>query len=298
MPWFLFALLAAVFESIYYIAIKKVSAGKYVSQIAPIIFLSSAGVLFVAALFTGLPALQPNFWYYVVAATMINVVVIALYFRAFQLEDISLTLPLISFTPLFLLLTSFLLLHEFPQPAGLIGIVFIVMGSYVLYSNGAQHWPGPFRQLFHSTGARLMLLVAILFSIAANLSKQVILHSNPFFGAFTVHLAIGVVFLFWLLIRLASTKKKAGLGTTTLSPHFSPPLFTLLPLGFVLGIAALFESLALFQQIVPYVISVKRLSIFFGVLLGGMLFREKNLGRRTLGAMIMVVGVVIIALSS
>lgn len=289
MPWFLFALLAAVFESIYYIYIKKVSAGRSISQIAPIVFLSSAGVLFIASLLTGAPPLQPNFWPYLVAAAIVNVAAVALYFRAFQLEDISLTLPLISFTPIFLLLTSYLFLQEFPQPGGIAGIFLIVVGSYVLYSNGAQNWSDPFRQLFRSRGAQLMLLVAILFSIAANLGKLVILHSDPFFGAFTAHFAIGVLFLLWLLIRLVSSQKTAGSRTL-----FSRQQLVLLPLGFILGLAALFESQALFQQIVPYVISVKRLSIFFGVLLGGMLFRERNLGRRTLGAMIMVAGVVVI----
>lgn len=302
MLWFISAMLAALGECLYYISIKKIGVGKSLSQIAPAVFLSSAGVLLLASLLQGIPPLQPNFWYYLVTAAIINIAAVALYFRAFQLEDISLTLPLISFTPIFLLLTSFIFLQEFPQPVGIIGIVLIVAGSYVLYSNGnsnsinsnsVQNWSGPFRHLFRNKSARLMLLVAVLFSVAANLGKLVILHSDPFFGVFTVHLAMGLLFLLWRFIQSASALKTAESSTL-----FSSSSLALLLVGLVLGITAIFESQALFQQIVPYVISVKRLSIFFGVLLGGMLFRERNLGRRILGALIMVIGVIVIALSS
>ena len=45
---------------------------------------------------------------------------------------------------------------------------------------------------------------------------------------------------------------------------------------------------------VAYMVSVKRLSILFGVIYGVMLFRETNIKERLLGATVMVSGIVMI----
>ena len=51
------------------------------------------------------------------------------------------------------------------------------------------------------------------------------------------------------------------------------------------------------MQIVPYIISIKRMSIIFIVISGAIVFREPNIVRRLGGAGLMVIGAVIILLS-
>jgi uncharacterized membrane protein len=46
---------------------------------------------------------------------------------------------------------------------------------------------------------------------------------------------------------------------------------------------------------VSYMVSVKRLSILFGVIYGVMLFKETNIKERFLGATVMVSGIIMIA---
>jgi len=50
------------------------------------------------------------------------------------------------------------------------------------------------------------------------------------------------------------------------------------------------------MAIVPYVITVKRLAIFFSVLAGGLLLAERQLGGRITGAAVMIAVVAVIAL--
>jgi uncharacterized membrane protein len=50
------------------------------------------------------------------------------------------------------------------------------------------------------------------------------------------------------------------------------------------------------MAIVPYVITVKRLSLFFSVLFGGFLLHEQQIRGRILGAFIMILGAVMIGL--
>ena len=54
---------------------------------------------------------------------------------------------------------------------------------------------------------------------------------------------------------------------------------------------------AYLQAIVPFVISIKRLSVVFGVVLGGLIFHEKHILTRVAGALIMVAGSALIALA-
>jgi len=46
---------------------------------------------------------------------------------------------------------------------------------------------------------------------------------------------------------------------------------------------------------VSYMVSVKRLSILFGVLYGIMFFKETNIKERLLGATVMVSGIIVLA---
>ena len=50
------------------------------------------------------------------------------------------------------------------------------------------------------------------------------------------------------------------------------------------------------MTIVAHVISIKRISVFFSVLLGHFIFHEEGIKERSIGAAIMIVGVVFITL--
>ena len=45
-----------------------------------------------------------------------------------------------------------------------------------------------------------------------------------------------------------------------------------------------------------YMIAVKRLSVIFGLVYGGLVFQEKNIAMRTLGTLLMVAGAVMITI--
>jgi len=54
-----------------------------------------------------------------------------------------------------------------------------------------------------------------------------------------------------------------------------------------------FKAISLIE--VSYMVSVKRLSILFGVLYGIMFFKETNIKERFLGATVMVSGIIVLA---
>jgi drug/metabolite transporter (DMT)-like permease len=66
--------------------------------------------------------------------------------------------------------------------------------------------------------------------------------------------------------------------------------------GCLLFCHAIFHAWAISLTKAAYMISVKRLSILFSVITGGALFKEKNIKIRLLGAILMLLGAVIITI--
>jgi len=73
-----------------------------------------------------------------------------------------------------------------------------------------------------------------------------------------------------------------------------PTLFGLI--GLVVALAVITHLLAVSRIEVPYVISVKRTSLLFGILYGALWFKETNIKERFIGGIIMIIGISIITL--
>src|SRR2546430_12978278 len=106
MLWPLFALLTAVCESLKDVSGKKSlrDADEYVVAWALGAF--ALPVLLPALLFSGVPVIGPDFWIVLIADGTLNALAALLYIKAIKYSDLSITVPLVTFTPLFLLITS------------------------------------------------------------------------------------------------------------------------------------------------------------------------------------------------
>src|SRR5690606_20512891 len=82
-------------------------------------------------LYLGPEEMSNRFLWALLASSIIQLSVILLYFKAIKRSELSVTVPLITLTPLFMLLTSPIMIGEFPSPLGIVGIVLIVVGTYI-----------------------------------------------------------------------------------------------------------------------------------------------------------------------
>jgi len=183
MVWYVFAILGAIFDSTFYMLSKQLlkTIDQYV--LASGVFLSSFIVLLLISIYRGIPEIGAAFYQSVFVTGILNVVAAVLYFKALKMTDLSLSIPMISFTPIFLVFTSFFLLNEFPTAFGIVGILLIVVGSYILNTiKNSKHLLDPFKEMFRNRAILYMLIVAFLFSISANFDKIVVKISDPYFG--------------------------------------------------------------------------------------------------------------------
>ncbi|MDD1696043.1 MAG: DMT family transporter [Methanoregula sp.] len=309
MLWILLALLGAVTNAAYFIIIKN-----YITSLDPRIltgigFTLGGILLFVVSARIGFPVIGPEFFPAVAITVILNICGLSLIFRALSSSDLSLSMPMLSFTPVILIGTSYVILHEVPSFFGFIGICIIVSGSYVLnISAGHEHFLDPVRSMIRNRGSWYMLIVAFLFAVSISFDKIAMLNSDPFFGMALTVLAIGSAFLIisayshtvkmrrdaHLTHHIPEAKEQKDLQATPI------PLQQIAGLSFLIGLFVAIEAasinVAYTLQIVPYVIAIKRLSIIFMVLYGTIVLSEGDLEKRVMGATIMVAGAIIILL--
>ncbi len=285
MNWFALSCVTALTQAVKDTFLKR-SMAALDATTAMIGYCLSASVFLWLAVAAGPPvSLASSFWTWLAVGGVLGGVTYWLYGLALKAGDLSLTLPMLAFTPLFLLITSPLTLGEFPEPGGLCGIALVVAGAYVLNLRERKSGVlGPIKALWTRRGPRLMLAVAAIWSIGANLDKLGLRASSPLFWGAAVYTA---TFLALLGPRLV---KKSRAGRRLPLPPWPVVVAGLLE---AVGIVCQMHALPLTQ--VSYVIAVKRLSIVFGVLLGALVLREPDLAHRLPGALLMVAGVFFIA---
>jgi drug/metabolite transporter (DMT)-like permease len=287
MLWLILSLVTAFFESLRDVANKTSSTLHNDYVITWSLNAFTALLLLPLALFLGTPTITPPFWNALLAGSFLNAIAFLYFIKAIRLSDLSKVAPLTTFTPLFLLLTSPILVGEFPSSRGLVGIFLIVSGAYLL--NFAQRKSGylqPLRALINERGARLMLLVAFLWSLTSNFDKIGVQNSSPLFWVTTVYAANALWLFPLMLLKCQGWRQQIQ----------AKPL-PLLAIGGFNAIAVACQMTALSLTLVAYVIAIKRTSALFNVLWGRFIFQETGLKQRLLGTTIMVLGVTVIAVS-
>lgn len=224
-------------------------------------------------------SLTPYFLMVYISDLFLNIISLWLYFKSVSISPLSLCLPMLSFSPVFLIITSRIMLREEVSALGIVGILMVVVGSYILnISKVKAGLLEPFKSLVYEKGTRYMLIVSFIWSITANLDKHGVLMSSPLVWTFLMSFGIGFVGGVMLLLKNKTLTFKRSIILVSLADSLS----------------ALFQMIAISLIYVPYVISIKRMSIMFSSVMGYLIFKEKP---NFLGILIMLLGATIILLT-
>lgn len=242
-----------------------------------------------------------------------------LYQRSLAASPLSITIPYLSFTPVFLLLTAYVLVGESPRAQGVVGVAVVTLFGYLLslrtasplkaklsdpgsaggisssgraihvhpncgaaaggpltgvsrraaYAALADRALGPLAVLRKEPGCAYMLVVAAVWSLTASLDKLGCLHSPCLELYFAAQRAA---------IGLAGFAYAAGCSRGAFGYLRSE--FQLLVVISILELASiLFFMHAMQHLFTSYVVAIKRCSVLFSVLLGGLVFGERIAGR-------------------
>ncbi len=209
-----------------------------------------------------------------------------LFLKAIKATDLSLISPVTTLTPLFITILSPFVLGEIPGFYGAIGIGLSIFGGYILhFKKPGDNLLAPFYAIIHDRGMKMMLGVTFLWAVSSMLDRIGLKEVHPVYWAFIPYVGMSLL-LAPSLIGHSRQKMRQ------LRQHFGH--FVLLGL---LGTGAILLHLtAISLMIVAYVISVKRLRAIFGIIWGYLFFNERNIRYRLVGAVIMILGVLMISL--
>jgi uncharacterized membrane protein len=203
---------------------------------------------------------------------------------ALRRAPLSLVLPLLAFTPVFTVLTSAAVVGDRVSAEGFLGIGLVTAGAYLLNADlVSRRLTDPIWALVSSSGARRMLLVAFMWSLTSSLGRRgTLLYGALPFGILDVY---GMLALFTAITCLRAVQK-------TLTFNFDRRTCILfLMAGLSMAAMEITHFTAISLAPVPYMISVKRLSLVFGVIIGWIVFGERNIRYRLMGTCVMLSGI-------
>lgn len=203
-----------------------------------------------------------------------------LYFRALQVSPLSLCMPFIAFTPLFLIPTGYVLLRELPSTVKLIGVLLVVLGSLVMHRHlFAISLLEPVKAIVRERGSRYMLMVAFIFSLTNPLDAKLVRMSDAYTLAFCYGILLTLIFAAMSIVRGADW----GLVMRSV-----PYWIILAGVGETAVNLLQFSSHNFIDVVIT--ISLKRAGIVLSVLMGWLIFKERDITDKLIASTVMVAG--------
>jgi len=230
---------------------------------------------------------QAAYWLPGVGSAALNLVANLAFLEAVRIAPLSVTIPVLSLTPVFTTLLAIPLLGEVPSTRQLVGVALVVVGVLWLNAGGSggTSLGNLWRSMLHERGSQLMVVTALFWSLAMPLDKMALAASGaPFHGlALNAGVALGA------LVVLAGKRRLGELRR--LGSH--PGMLTLIVI--VGAVALVLILLAISQTWIGFIETMKRgLGSFLALVWGRLFFAEALTRRKVVAVGVIVVGVALI----
>lgn len=225
----------------------------------------------------------------IISTWILNAIATITLLKALKLGELSIVWPLSSVTIPLLMLSWFFISWELPNLAWWIWVWIIFFGSYFLgITQWDTHLLSPIKSLWNNIWARYMLISAVIMSISWPLDKLWILQ----YGAIHWMFLTNIVVVISIAAYMICTQKKIHLE------NFYKPRQAIKSciVSSLWGAWALLQMFALQYTLVIYVLTIKRASGIFSVLLGALFFKEKNIAWKLFASILMIMWVLLISI--
>lgn len=236
---------------------------------------------------SGIPRFSTDFFLILFIAAIFDTAAAIFYYKALSLTEVSLLAPISSFNPVFILIFASLFLGENPTFIKSIGIITVVAGAYLLNLQSFRFGIlKPFSLLFSNKGIQLYLLTNLIWAVTPVFQKRAIFETSPA-TPIAVPLVEAIIIIFFLsplIFRVKSTKM-----------YLKSNLRLLIFFAGISALGQLFAMNAFSLTNVAYAAAIFKLSTLITVILGAIIFHEKHTKERFVGAAVMVLGTILIA---
>lgn len=220
---------------------------------------------------TNIPVQNYDFWIYSALGGLTGAICNCFMALALKRGELSVLGPINSYKAIVGLIFGMIILHEMPNIYGLIGIGLIIIGSYFILESP---------KAFLKRDIQYRIYALIFSAIEAVFIKKVIILSS-ITTSFITSSFLGAVFAF--IIMNIFSKKYIKLPQ-------AKNYFAYISTAICFGLMTLTTAFVFKNMNVGYALSLFQLSIIINVILGYKLFKEKNLLKKLLGSLIILIG--------
>jgi len=253
--------------------------------------LGQALLLTLWALPQGRPAFPNGAWRPGAVSAAFTVVALLLFLQALRRSPLSLTVPLLGFTPVGATLLAWLVRHQQPTGCQWLGIALVVAGGVLLGARSSR-WPG-LRAYLREPGVWRMALAALLWSCTGILDQMALQRGANVWYAPALSLSVGGALLLWVLASGHARSVGRSLRTLAATPRLTVAALLTGAAGLALQLQGLRSVPAGLVETI-----VRGVDMGGAVILGAVVFREA-VGLARIGAVLLLAtGVALVALGA
>ncbi len=208
--------------------------------------------------------------------------------KAFRHLPLSVASPLTNLKSIFALVLGVLFLHESANALQFTGIFVVVLGAYLLDSEG-RNWQKPFKDMFHSKYVQFVLLFAFFTALSSVLAKAILEFTTPLTLLFLI-----VLFLFFIYLSITFLVYGgiSDIKDALKKGRFWFFIISALEMSSAFFFFNAFTANAKVILLVPFM----QLSTLIEIFLGGKILHEKHIRIKLLAGALMISGVFLIIL--
>ncbi len=224
---------------------------------------------------------DPLFWLMCLLTIPGDIVASTLYIKALKISPISIVVPLMGFAPVFMLVTSWLMLKEPPNIFGIAGVLMVAAGAYLLNLDRARGGIlEPIKAIVKERGPLMVLAAAFIFSIDTAFGKRATQLSDPIF--FSLFYCIFMALGYLPLLKREITRENVKM-------MLSSRILWGIGACFACGVTSFLYAIKVAN--IAYVSATGKISMLIAIIYGRIFFGETHIRQKIFGALLMITGI-------
>ena len=279
--WIMFCVIYAVFSGIYNCAKKKAIERNTIYEVLAVF--STIAFLLVALITRD--ALAINFKYLLIIFVKSLIITISWIISLKAMEKMSLSIyGLINISKiLFTIILSVIFLQEKLTLTLLLGAIIVIIGLLLVnkISNQSSSKEAPLKFI-------ILLLIACFFNaVSSMIDKKVLTHINS--GQLQFWFLFFLTILFWIVLLT----RKQKVNSKALSNNY---WIIISAVALIIGDRFLFIATKMPESKMSIITIINQLSVIETIILGKIMFKEKNIMKKLLCSILIIIGVVLIVI--
>ena len=238
-------------------------------------------------LVSGVPNFESSFWSVIVLAGVLDALGNIFLLLSLKYTDLSIFGPINAFKAIIAMGFAAVTLGEMPTTIGLIGMVIIIGGSYLLAPADVKSIRGRWMAIFGQRGVWYRVISLVFFAAGTVFLKKAV-QSEGVIPSFYV----------WIVVGLIVTGPACAIlsrGTYhVLKKTLVEYRANFASLALCISVMQICTLVVFNEMIIGYALALFQLSMVLHVIAGRMLFKERDFKRRLAGCLVMVAGSIVI----